>query len=88
MYGLDRFSVFVDKRPLNFNLIEPATPGNETSKSPENIKQAKFKKRANILSSISSIGKMTKTSESTEDVAIVDANLISNSKLKLNENNL
>jgi hypothetical protein len=84
MYGLDRFSVFVDKRPLTFNLIDPLKLSNETL----SLKQAKFKKRANILSSINSINNViTASNENIDDVSN-DVASISSSKAKLGENNL
>jgi len=88
MYGLDRFSVFVDKRPLNFNIIEPVKATNDTQKSFDSLKQAKFKKRANILSSINSISNLgTGISDNTENLSS-DTVSISSLKVKLSESNL
>ena len=84
MYGLDRFSVFVDKKPIAFTQIDSIDKNrNDTTKRFENFKQEKLRKRANILSS------GAKSAEKIETGTEIDtpSGDIS-SKLKLNEYNL
>ncbi len=84
MYGLDRFSVFVDKKPIAFTQIDSTDKNrNDTTKRFENFKQEKLRKRANILSS------GVKSAEKIETGTEIDtpSGDIS-SKLKLNEYNL
>ena len=82
MYGLDRFSVFVDKRPLTFTQTEATLNGT--------LKQERFRKRANILNSVQSLDTRITSGTDVENVIGEGAGFESGatSKFKLNEFNL
>ena len=82
MYGLDRFSVFVDKRPLTFTQTEANLNGT--------LKQERFRKRANILNSVQSLDTRITSGTDVENVIGEGVGFESGatSKFKLNEFNL